>query len=75
MLSGTFRQGHLRLPSEVLIIAMQSHQRYFPLLDADDVLSNRFLFVMNGDPECADGIRAETCVCWRAHGGRRVLIR
>lgn len=58
VLSGTFRQGHLRLPSEVLIIAMQSHQRYFPLLDADDVLSNRFLFVMNGDPECADGIRA-----------------
>ena len=58
VLSGTFREDHLRLPSEVLIIAMQSHQRYFPLLDTDDALSNRFLFVMNGDPACADGILA-----------------
>lgn len=58
VLKGTFREDHLRLPAEVLIIAMQSHQRYFPLLDADDTLSNSFLFVMNGDPDCAEQILA-----------------
>ncbi|NLE74249.1 MAG: glycine--tRNA ligase subunit beta, partial [Actinobacteria bacterium] len=58
VLRGTFREQHLRLPSEVLIIAMQSHQRYFPLLDSEQVLSNRFLFVMNGDPQWADQILA-----------------
>lgn len=58
VLEGSFREDHLRLPPEVLIIAMQSHQRYFPLLDAEGALSNRFIFVMNGDPNHAATIRA-----------------
>jgi glycyl-tRNA synthetase beta chain len=29
---------------------MQSHQRYFPLVESDGALSNRFLYVTNGDP-------------------------
>ncbi|NLT35990.1 MAG: glycine--tRNA ligase subunit beta [Gaiellales bacterium] len=58
VLEGSFREDHLRLPPEVLIIAMQSHQRYFPLLDAEGALSNRFIFVMNGDPHHAATIRA-----------------
>ncbi len=37
---------------------MQSHQRYFPLLDADGALSNKFLLVSNGDPAWMDQIRA-----------------
>lgn len=55
-LSGNFSEDHLRLPDEVLITAMQSHQRYYPLVDGDGKLTNRFLFVMNGDPEHAEGI-------------------
>ena len=47
---GSFAQHHLALPSEVLVTAMQSHQRYFPLVDENGALSNRFLYVTNGDP-------------------------
>ena len=58
VLLGTFRESHLRLPPEVLIMAMQSHQRYFPLVDPAGVLSNKFLFAMNGDPRYAAEILA-----------------
>ena len=47
---GTFGAQHLALPAEVLETAMQSHQRYFPLVDKDGALSERFLYVANGDP-------------------------
>ncbi len=50
---GSFGEGHLRLPDKVLITAMQSHQRYFPLRDEDGSLMAGFLYVMNGDPGCA----------------------
>jgi glycyl-tRNA synthetase len=56
--SGQFEGRHLSLPAEVLETAMQSHQRYFPLLDKKGALSNRFLFVINGDPACLDEITA-----------------
>ena len=58
VLPGTFGEEHLRLPDEVLITAMQSHQRYFPLVDADGALAGTFLFVMNGDPAHAAAITA-----------------
>ncbi len=47
---GEFAAHHLSLPAEVLETAMQSHQRYFPLVDGEGALSNRFLYVSNGDP-------------------------
>jgi glycyl-tRNA synthetase len=56
--AGQFEGHHLSLPAEVLETAMQSHQRYFPLLDKKGKLSNTFLFVTNGDPECLDQITA-----------------
>ena len=58
VLPGAFGEEHLRLPDEVLITAMQSHQRYFPLVDADGVLASTFLYVMNGDPAHAAAITA-----------------
>ena len=58
VLEGRFGEGHLRLPDEVLITAMQSHQRYFPLVSAEGGLDHRFLFVSNGDPDCAGTIVA-----------------
>jgi glycyl-tRNA synthetase beta chain len=43
---GTFDERFLSLPERVIVTAMQSHQRYFPLG------GNRFAFVANGgDPE------------------------
>jgi glycyl-tRNA synthetase beta chain len=46
VLAGIFDESFLRVPEAVLVTAMQSHQRYFPLG------TNRFAFVANGgDPE------------------------
>jgi glycyl-tRNA synthetase beta chain len=53
---GRFDDRHLSLPAEVLETAMQSHQRYFPLLGGQGALSNRFLYVTNGDPAWVDQI-------------------
>jgi glycyl-tRNA synthetase len=64
VVQGLFAQQHLALPSEVLVTAMQSHQRYFPLVEKDGVLSNRFLCVTNGDPTWVRQITA---------GNQRVL--
>ena len=50
---GGFKERHLRLPAEVLVTAMQSHQRYFPVRDADGSLLPAFLYVSNGDPAAA----------------------
>jgi glycyl-tRNA synthetase beta chain len=46
VLEGSFDERFLQLPERVVVTAMQSHQRYFPLG------RNRFAFVANGgDPE------------------------
>ncbi len=50
---GAFAERHLRLPAEVLVTAMQSHQRYFPVRDAGGGLLAAFLYVSNGDPAAA----------------------
>jgi glycyl-tRNA synthetase beta chain len=49
VITGRIDEAHLRLPSRVLVTAMQSHQRYFPLEDRDG-LRPAFLAVSNGDP-------------------------
>ena len=50
VITGGFDERHLRLPSRVLVTAMQGHQRYFPLEDAQGGLLPLFLAVSNGDP-------------------------
>ena len=64
IVQGQFAPQHLALPSEVLITAMQSHQRYFPLMNETGGLSHRFLYVSNGDPAWTKQITA---------GNQRVL--
>jgi len=61
---GVFHERHLRLPRDVLVTAMQNHQRYFPVRTVDDVLLPVFLYVSNADPEAADAI---------TQGNQRVL--
>jgi len=51
---GALADSHLRLPAPVLITAMQSHQRYFPVRDGDGRLLPAFLYVSNADPRAAD---------------------
>src|SRR5262245_38360054 len=50
VLTGRIALEHMRLPSRVLITAMQSHQRYLPLTGGDGELLPAFLAVSNGDP-------------------------
>lgn len=45
---GTFNSEFLGVPQEVLIISMQVHQRYFPILDSDGNLLPKFVVVRNG---------------------------
>jgi len=61
---GSFPTGKLRLPADVLITAMQSHQRYFPLRERQAALLPAFLYVSNADPAHAAVI---------THGNERVL--
>ncbi len=44
---GEFDVEFLEVPQECLILTMQQHQKYFPLLDAKGMLRNRFLIVSN----------------------------
>lgn len=48
-LAGHFDEAFLRVPQEALITAMQSHQKYFPVLGADGKLCNAFITVSNID--------------------------
>jgi glycyl-tRNA synthetase beta chain len=45
---GTFNSEFLEVPQEVLIISMQVHQRYFPILDSEGNLLPKFVVVRNG---------------------------
>ena len=44
---GKFDEIYLKIPNEILIITMQQHQKYFPLFERDNKLTNLFLFVSN----------------------------
>ena len=44
---GKFDEAYLKIPQEILIITMQQHQKYFPLFDFNDKLTNVFLLVAN----------------------------
>lgn len=52
-LVSTFDQEFLQVPEEIIVDAMLMHQRYFPLYDAAGKLTNKFIIVSNGNPECA----------------------
>ena len=45
-----FEEAFLAVPQECLILTMKANQKYFPLLDADGHLTNRFLIVSNIRP-------------------------
>ena len=44
---GKFDEIYLKVPQEVLIVTMQQHQKYFPLFDNNNKLTNSFLLVSN----------------------------
>jgi len=42
-----FDQIYLKVPQEILIVTMQQYQKYFPLFDTNNKLTNLFLLVAN----------------------------
>jgi glycyl-tRNA synthetase beta chain len=50
VLLGQFETEFLEVPQECLILTMKANQKYFPLLDADGKLTNKFLIVSNINP-------------------------
>ncbi len=50
VLLGQFEEIYLEVPQECLILTMKANQKYFPLLDKNDKLTNKFLIVSNITP-------------------------
>jgi glycyl-tRNA synthetase beta chain len=50
VLLGQFENEFLEVPQECLILTMKANQKYFPLLDANQKLTNKFLIVSNINP-------------------------
>jgi len=50
VLVGQFEKEFLEVPQECLILTMKANQKYFPLLDANGRLTNKFLIVSNIRP-------------------------
>lgn len=61
-LVGSFNTEFLEVPQEVLIISMQVHQRYFPILDENGKLLPKFVVVRNGIEESAQVVRGNETV-------------
>ncbi|WP_107860596.1 glycine--tRNA ligase subunit beta [Neisseria weaveri] len=64
VLEAQFEEHFLAVPQECLILTMQQNQKYFPLLDQNGKLMNRFLLVSNLQAEDPSHI---------IHGNERVL--
>ena len=47
VLVGKFDKSFLNIPKEILITSMQQHQKYFPLFNQEDNLTNVFIIVAN----------------------------
>lgn len=56
VLLGQFEQEFLEVPQECLILTMKANQKYFPLLDANGKLTNKFLIVSNIKPADASKV-------------------
>lgn len=56
VLTGQFEQEFLEVPQECLILTMKANQKYFPLLDANGKLTNKFLIVSNINPADASAV-------------------
>ncbi|MFM9926821.1 glycine--tRNA ligase subunit beta [Variovorax sp. H27-G14] len=52
----SFEREFLEVPQECLILTMKANQKYFPLLDASNKLTNQFLVVSNISPEDASAV-------------------
>lgn len=57
-IDGSFDERFLKLPPEVLVASMQDHQKYFPVLDKENNLRNRFVAISNIDSNNPEAVRS-----------------
>lgn len=57
-ISGSFEPEYLELPEEVLIVTLQSHQRFVPLRDAAGQLTAEFIGISNIDSSTPGVVQA-----------------
>ena len=50
ILIGAFESKYLEIPQECLILTMKSNQKYFPIVDHENKLTNQFIIVSNLTP-------------------------
>ncbi len=55
---GEFDASFLSLPEKIITSTISQNQKYFSVYDADNTLSNQFVFVSNGDPAHSEIIKA-----------------
>ncbi len=51
LLHVSFRKDYLEIPKEIIISTLEKHQRYFPIFDSRDRLTNYFFVVANKKDE------------------------
>lgn len=54
---GEFEPHYLALPEKIITSTISQNQKYFSVCDAQGKLTNRFVFISNGDPEASELIR------------------
>ncbi len=54
---GTFKKDYLKLPQEILITSMKTHQKYFSVIDEKNNLLPFFIMVKNGPSQFIDIVR------------------
>jgi len=52
-----FDEKYLELPKKVVTSTLSEHQKYFSVSKQDGKLSNKFVFISNGDPEYSNLIK------------------
>ena len=56
ILTGSFEERFLKVPQECLILTMKANQKYFPLFDKSNHLTNHFIIVSNLTPKDSTSI-------------------
>merc|ERR1711991_573811 len=51
LLHVSFNKDYLKIPQEIIISTLEKHQRYFPIFDSRDRLTNHFFVVANKEDE------------------------
>lgn len=55
-IKGEFNKDYLLLPEDIITITMETHQRYFPVRDENNRLTNKFILIRNA-PEYSELVK------------------